>query len=208
MSPSPVSAGLRSRLYPILSEEIGQFSAPSTCGRQATGANLEKKQPFADLSRRATIALVWTGPLKGPATAHGSYPCGAGKNIAQHRVRQEGSRLPGFGGAYLVGSVTTFADGVALPGTSDVDIAVVSNCAPPPKLGKFLYRRLLLDVSFVAWKQVQSHETVLGHSQMAAGFRAWNILADPKDHSARIQQEGAIALCRSLLGATTSSARQ
>ena len=135
-------------------------------------------------------------------------PAGQAKNLAQHRVRQEGSRLPGFGGAYLVGSVTTFADGVALPGTSDVDIAVVSNCAPSPRLGKFVYRHLLLDVSFVAWKQVRSHETVLGHSQMAAGFRAWNILADPKDHSARIQQEGAIALCRSLLGATTSSARQ
>ena len=156
-------------------------------------------KPLAQTSKRsnplricpAALQLHWYGQAhsKGPATAHGSYPCGAGKNIAQHRVRQEGSRLPGFGGAYLVGSVTTFADGVALPATSDVDIAVVSDCAPSPRLGKFVYRHLLLDVSFVAWKQVRSHESVHGHSQMAAGFRAWNILADPSDHLTRIQEK-------------------
>ena len=109
------------------------------------------------------------------------------KELAKQWVREEGCKLHGFRGAYLVGSVTTLADGAAVPATSDVDIVVALERAAATKLGKFIYRDLLLDVSCVEWDQIQSHGSILGHFQMAAAFRDLQILADPSGHLARIR---------------------
>ena len=112
---------------------------------------------------------------------------GGAKELAKQWVREEGSELSGFRGAYLVGSVTTLADGAAVPATSDVDIVVVLERGAASKLGKFIYRDLLLDLSCVEWDQVQSHRSILGHFQMAAAFQDLQVLADPSGHLARIR---------------------
>ena len=109
------------------------------------------------------------------------------KELAKQWVREEGSELPGFRGAYLVASVTTLADGAAVPATSDVDIVVVLERGAASKLGKFIYRDLLLDLSCVEWDQIQSHRSILGHFQMAAAFQDLQVLADPSGHLARIR---------------------
>ena len=134
------------------------------------------------------------------ARPHDTVPTLAGraKELAIQWAREEGSKLPGFRGAYLVGSITTLPQGAAVPATSDVDIVVVVERAPAQKLGKFIYRNLLLEVSFVEWEQFQSCESILGHSQAAAGYRALPILADPTGRLARMQSEVARHYARPL----------
>ena len=109
------------------------------------------------------------------------------KDVARQWALDEGSRLTGFCGAYLAGSVTTLRDGASVPATSDVDITVVLTDPPPEKPGKFIYRDLLLEVSYMAWDQLQSVELILGDSQMAGSICAALILADPTGRLARIK---------------------
>ena len=97
--------------------------------------------------------------------------------------------MPGWRGAYLVGSITTLQDWAAVPETSDVDVMVVLEKASAQKLGKFIYRGLLLEVSYAQWDEIQSFETVLGDSQMAGAYRSAQILADPTRHLTRLQEE-------------------
>ena len=111
------------------------------------------------------------------------------KDVAEHWVQSEGSKMPGWRGAYLVGSITTLQDWAAVPETSDVDVMVVLEKASAQKLGKFNYRGLLLEVSYAQWDKIQSFETVLGDSQMAGAYRAAHILADPTGQLTRLQEE-------------------
>ena len=111
------------------------------------------------------------------------------KDVAEHWVQSEGSKMPGWRGAYLVGSITTLQDWAAVPETSDVDVMVVLDEARAQKLGKFIYRGLLLEVSYAQWDEIQSFETVLGDSQMAGAYRAAHILADPTGQLTRLQEE-------------------
>jgi hypothetical protein len=118
------------------------------------------------------------------------------KEVAEHWVRSEGSKMPGWRGAYLVGSVTTLPDWAAVPETSDVDVTVVLDEARAQKLGKLMYQGLLLEVSFVQWDEIQSYETILGESQMAGAYQAAHILADPTGHLTRLQEEVASQFAR------------
>ena len=111
------------------------------------------------------------------------------KNAAEEWVHQEGSKLPGFKGAYLAGSVTTFADKAHLPETSDVDITIVMEDPPARKPGKFRYRGVLLEVSLEEWARIRSPEEVLGHPHLAGGIRSMHVVADPTGHLSRLQAE-------------------
>ncbi len=119
------------------------------------------------------------------------------KLAAEEWVRREGSRLPGLEGAYVAGSVTTLADGKALPESSDVDITVVLEEPPPVKKGKFRFRGALLEVSYEAVERVRSPEAVLGDPHLAGGIRGMHIVADPSGRLGRLQDEVASAYaCR------------
>ena len=112
---------------------------------------------------------------------------GRAKSLAEQWVHEEGRTLPGFRGAYLVGSVTNLADGAALPATSDVDVVLLLARPAPSRMGKFFFRNILLYVSFVEWGQIQAHETILGHFQMGAAFQRLHILDDPTGLLSRIR---------------------
>jgi hypothetical protein len=113
---------------------------------------------------------------------------GKAKELARQWVMEEGTRLPGFRGAYFTGSVTWLTDDAELPAASDVDLFVVlDGSEPPEKLGKFVYRDVLLEVSFTTLEQLGSAEQILAQHQIAGPFREPNIIADPSGRLTEFQ---------------------
>ena len=110
------------------------------------------------------------------------------KDVARQWVIEEGTKTPGFFGAYRTGSTNWLPDDAELPVSSDVDIAVVlSQPDYREKLGKFIYRDVILEVSYTTYDQIESPDQVLGHYHLAAGFRTPNVISDPSGELTRLQ---------------------
>jgi hypothetical protein len=110
------------------------------------------------------------------------------KDAARQWVIEEASRAPGFYGAFYAGSANWLPDDAALPATSDVDVWVVlADPNPPDKLGKFIYRDVMLEVSYLPSDQLQSPDLILGDYHMAGSFRTPNIILDPSGHLTKLQ---------------------
>ena len=116
------------------------------------------------------------------------------KDVARQWVIEEASKAPGFAGAFYHGSMNWLPDEVPLPVTSDVDVMVVfvedarQGADPPPlKLGKFSYREVILEVSYLSSDQLQSPELILGQSHLAGSFRRPGIILDPSGQLTKLQ---------------------
>lgn len=109
------------------------------------------------------------------------------KEIAQTWVQEEASHLPGFVGSFYHGSVNWLSDEAVLAPSSDLDIMVVYDDPPPLKLGKFMYRGLLLEVSYLATGELGSGESILRQSHLAGSFRPQSTLLDPHGQLAALQ---------------------
>lgn len=108
---------------------------------------------------------------------------------ARQWVAEEGSTLPGFRGAFFHGSIGWLPDDAALPETSDVDVLVVlADGEPPEKVGKFRYRGLLLEVSFLSCDDLRSPEAVLGQYHLAGSFRTASVISDPTGSFTELQR--------------------
>ena len=119
------------------------------------------------------------------------------KQIARDWVVEQGARTPGFAGAFFHGSVNWQPDDAPLPATSDLDIMLVLAYAnPPDKPGKFLYRDVLLEVSYVPETALQSPQQVLGEYNLAGSFHTPSVIADPSGHLTRLQEAVAAAYAR------------
>ncbi|MEV4839932.1 hypothetical protein AB0K05_35885 [Nonomuraea sp. NPDC049486] len=103
---------------------------------------------------------------------------GEAVDTARRWVRDEGARLPGFGGAFLTGSALWAPPGSALPPHSDVDVMVVLD-EPAGHGRKVRYGGALLDVSFLPATRVESAEAVLRDYHLAGAFHRPGVLADP-----------------------------
>ena len=102
------------------------------------------------------------------------------KDVARRWVIEEAGATPGFCGSFFHGSTTWLPDDAALPVASDVDVMVVTaEPRPPLKLGKFLYREVVLDVASLPSDQVGSRDHVLGQYHLAGSFRTPSIISDP-----------------------------
>jgi hypothetical protein len=113
---------------------------------------------------------------------------GAARAAATDWVSRQGQRLDGFLGAYVAGSTVGLADDAELPVGSDVDVMVVTEGAEPRvKLGKFLHRGALLEVTFLPWDRIATAERVLASYHLAAGLRADTVIADPSGQLRRLQ---------------------
>lgn len=111
------------------------------------------------------------------------------KEIAREWVETEGVRLPHFAGAFHTGSLLWAADDDIVPPSSDVDVMVVLDGAEPPvKIGKFRWRGVLLEVSFMPGDLLAPPEAVLGNYHLASSLRFPGIIADPTGRLAQIQQ--------------------
>lgn len=112
----------------------------------------------------------------------------AAKDVARQWVIEEASRSPGFYGAFYAGSTNWLPDDAALPATSDVDIWVIlTESNPPDKLGKFIYRDVILEVSYLPSEQLQSPDLILSDYHRAGSFRTPNIILDPSGQLTKLQ---------------------
>lgn len=110
------------------------------------------------------------------------------KEIARQWVFEEARNMPGFRSAFYHGSTNWLPADALLPATSDLDIMVVlSEPEPPVKLGKFLYRGVLLEVSYLPEAALQSPEAVLGQYHLAGSFKSPGIILDPSGWLTELQ---------------------
>jgi hypothetical protein len=111
------------------------------------------------------------------------------KAIAHQWVTEQATQLPDFQGAFYHGSSNWLADDAVLPATSDLDVMVVlADANPPEKPGKFIYRGVMLEVSYLAADQLQSAEQVLGQYHIAGSFHAPSMIADRSGHLTKLQE--------------------
>ncbi len=102
------------------------------------------------------------------------------KAAARRWVVEEGSKLPGFRGAYFTGSATGLPDDATYPATSDLDVHVVrEDPGDALKPGKFVYRGVLLEVSYIPRDTLRSPEAVVTNGHLAGAFRTRSVIADP-----------------------------
>ncbi len=110
------------------------------------------------------------------------------KDVARQWVMEEGSQASGFCGAFYHGSTNWLPDDAAFPATSDVDVMVVlADPNPQNKPGKFIYRDVMLEVSYLSQDQLQSPDLILGQSHMAGSFHTSSIISDPSGQLTTLQ---------------------
>jgi hypothetical protein len=102
------------------------------------------------------------------------------RSVARLWVIEEASAVPGIRGAFLHGSTNWLPDDAEFSPASDVDVMLVlAEPDPPFKLGKFLYRDVILEVSYLASDELQSPEMILSRYDLAGSFQAPSIILDP-----------------------------
>jgi hypothetical protein len=107
---------------------------------------------------------------------------GEARETARQWVIEEASRMSGFCGAYTAGSTNWLPDDADLT-TSDFDIMVVlADPNQAHRRGKFRYREVLLEASYLGDDQFRSPDRVLSNYHLAASFGTTNILLDPSGH--------------------------
>src|SRR5262245_42871364 len=110
------------------------------------------------------------------------------KDVACRWVSEQGSRTPGFTGAFFHGSINWAGDDATVPATSDVDVMVViDDPDPPPKPGKFCYQDVVLEVSYLPANRLCSPERVLGTFNLAGSLAAPSIILDPSGELTALQ---------------------
>jgi hypothetical protein len=101
---------------------------------------------------------------------------GEARAVARRWLGAHAGAIPGYRGAYLVGSTATAPDTAPLSPFSDVDVMVVTGDDPGTKPGKQVYEGALLEISYLPWSAVTGAD---GDYHVAAGLRAGAILDDP-----------------------------
>ena len=105
---------------------------------------------------------------------------GAAREAAVDWVMRHACPRDGFRGAYFSGSTVGMPAEAELLIGSDVDVVVVTSSADPSlKLGKFMHRGALLEVTYLPWRQIASAHEVLASYHLAGSFRVDTIIADP-----------------------------
>ena len=144
------------------------------------------------------------------------------KQLAQRWVEQEPSRLPGFRGAFLRGSINSMNDRALFPAPSDVDIAVITDGKRPAgRSSKFLYADVILEVTYPPAKDYLVADELLADYRRVGGFERSNILSDPSGGLSKLQSavsreftdrkwvrlrcEDAMANCRSYIASLSKA---
>jgi hypothetical protein len=113
---------------------------------------------------------------------------GQARDAARQWVIEEASAIPGFRGAYTAGSTNWLPAYADLATSSDLDIMVVlTDPNQASRRGKFRYREVLLEASYLRIDQLRSADLVLSDYHLAPSFRTTNILLDPSGHLAALR---------------------
>ena len=113
----------------------------------------------------------------------------AAKELARAWVDSEASKLPGFAGAYLAGSITYMADDARFPTCSDVDIKVlIDGFEPPENLGKFVFADVILEVGYASLDDFKDPEKILADYHLAGAFRGPTAISDATGRLLELRQ--------------------
>lgn len=105
---------------------------------------------------------------------------GDARAIAVEWVRQHASGRPDFRGAFFSGSTAAMAPEAELPASSDVDVVVVlAGASAPPKPGKLLLRGVLIEITYLAFAELDDADHVAASYHLAPSFARDTIIADP-----------------------------
>ncbi len=118
---------------------------------------------------------------------HSTITAAQARHAAQDWIDTVGQALPGFGGAWLAGSLAWLPNDAAVPPWSDVDVMVVIDGAAPPKLGKLLHQDTLLEISFIGGDEIASAEQLTANYRVSCSFVQGQVLADPTGRLRRLQ---------------------
>ena len=118
------------------------------------------------------------------------------RTLAARWVAEHGAATAGFVGAFLSGSTVWLPDAAELAAASDVDVMLVTTQEAPPKLGKFRWEGLLIEVTYLSWDQLSSPEEILASYHLAGSFRKNTVIADPTGRLARLQVAAAAEYAR------------
>jgi hypothetical protein len=110
------------------------------------------------------------------------------RSAAARWVIEHAAGAANFAGAFFSGSTIWLPDTAELPPASDVDVMIVTTDAtPPPKLGKFDWGGVLIEVTYLSWYQLPSAEAILASYHLAGSFRKNTVIADPTGRLAELQ---------------------
>jgi hypothetical protein len=113
---------------------------------------------------------------------------GQARDAARQWVIEEASAIPGFRGAYTAGSTNWLPADADLATSSDLDIMVVlTDPNQASRRGKFRYRQVLLEASYLRDDQLRSSDLVLSDYHLAPSFRTTDILLDPSGDLAALR---------------------
>ncbi|TRV79756.1 hypothetical protein FKN01_08825 [Streptomyces sp. 130] len=105
---------------------------------------------------------------------------GEARAAAAHWVAAHARPAPDYLGACFSGSAVGRPDDMEWPGSSDVDVVVVTaGSEAPAKPGKLLYRGALLEITYEPWPLLADPEAVLGAYHLAGVFRRDTVIDDP-----------------------------
>ena len=108
--------------------------------------------------------------------------------MARQWVIEEASATPDFVGAFYHGSTNWLMDDAELPATSDLDVMVVLDDPNPPlKPGKFIYRDVVLEISYLPSDQLRSPALVLGQYHLAGSLQSPSIILDRSGQLTKLQ---------------------
>jgi hypothetical protein len=111
------------------------------------------------------------------------------RTIAREWVIEEGSRIPGFDGAYLLGSISSASDDAPFGATSDIDLKVILGLPAVDSLPhKFVFRGLVFDVAYAPSDEFGSPEAVLRSYPTAVHFAGPSVILDPSGKLTEIQE--------------------
>ena len=96
---------------------------------------------------------------------------GEARATAVRWVRKYGQRESDFGGAFFGAVTAPLSDDARLPARTVMDVIVVVDREGLTNLGTFDYHGVLLDVVYVAWKQLATPELVLSSYHLAGSLR-------------------------------------
>jgi hypothetical protein len=99
--------------------------------------------------------------------------------LAREWVEVQGSQIPGFCGAHLMGGLTYTPREAPFPNYKDVDMNIVLQGAQGWDVNDVFYKGLILEYGSVGIEAYRSPEAVLSDMQLASNLAANSILSDP-----------------------------
>jgi hypothetical protein len=131
------------------------------------------------------MIMTTSDPIRGSA---GEVTARRAREAALDWLTTTGVGIPGFSGAWLAGSVAWLPERANVPAWSDVDVMIALGDEAPPKIGKLRHQGVLLEISFIAAREV-TVEALKANYRVACSFVQGLILADPSGELTRTQAE-------------------